>query len=51
MVEGWFTGKSLDTYINRNKVDYFNARRIINGTDKALQISLYAENFENALSI
>ena len=49
MVDGWFTGKKLDSYINAQKVDFFNARQIINGTDKALQISMYADNFKDSI--
>jgi hypothetical protein len=45
--EGWFTGKKLDDYIGD---DYINARRIINGTDKASEIALLARNFEQELS-
>lgn len=46
MIDGWFTGKRLKDYITINKVDYINARRIINGLDKAKQIAEYAEKFE-----
>lgn len=46
MIDGWFTGKRLKDYITPVKCDYVNARRIINGTDKAQQIAQYAEKFE-----
>lgn len=49
MAGGWFTGKKLSDYIGEGKVDYVNARRIINGTDKAKQIAGYAKAFETAL--
>lgn len=49
MSEGWFTGKELGDYINAAGADYLNARRIINGTDKALLIAGYAEAFHKAL--
>lgn len=49
MSEGWFTGKKLGDYINGTKCDYTNARRIINGTDKAATIKGYAVAFEAAL--
>lgn len=49
MKEGWFTGKKLSDYIHQSKKDYINARRIINGTDKAKLIAGYAEIFERAL--
>jgi hypothetical protein len=49
MSEGWFTGKELGDYINAAGADYLNARRIINGTDRALLIAGYAEAFHKAL--
>ena len=49
MREGWFTGKKLADYIKAGKADYVNARRIINGTDKAQLIAGYANQFEAAL--
>lgn len=57
MEEGWFTGKDLLDYIDledeadaEDLREYANARRIINGTDKAVQIGQYAIAFENALT-
>lgn len=49
MKEGWFTGRKLSDYIHQSKKDYVNARRIINGTDKAQLIAGYADTFEKAL--
>ncbi len=49
MLEGWFTGRKLADYIGTGKADYLNARRIINGTDKAGLIAGYAASFEDAL--
>lgn len=49
MTEGWFTGKKLSDYLSPGKTDYVNARRIINGTDKAAGIAIYAQHFEKAL--
>lgn len=49
MMDGWFTGKKLSDYINYNKKDYYNARKIINGLDKATLVSDYAKLFEDAL--
>lgn len=43
---GLFTGRKLATYINDSQCDYVNARRIINGTDRAQDIAAYAEQFE-----
>jgi putative chitinase len=49
MHDGWFTGKKLSNYINDKMCDYFNARRIINGTDKAATLEGYAKKFQKAL--
>ena len=49
MEEGWFTGKNLADYIKDGKTDYYGARRIINGKDKAAEIATYAKAFEAAL--
>jgi putative chitinase len=49
MKQGWFTGRKLSDYIHQSKKDYVNARRIINGTDKANLIAGYADTFEKAL--
>lgn len=51
MIRGYFTGKGLADYINADGVDYVNARRIVNGTDKADLIAGYAETFEAALGL
>lgn len=50
MSDGWFTGKKFSDYISPDgSYDYINARRIINGTDKAETIAAYALDFEKAL--
>lgn len=56
MDEGWFTGRTLDHYIDEideadseDLREYRAARPIINGTDKAEQIALIAVKFEAAL--
>jgi hypothetical protein len=46
---GDFTGKSLENYFNDTKEDWVNARRIINGTDKADLIAGYGKKFMEAL--
>jgi len=51
MEEGSFTDKKLTDYINGSKTDYLNARRIINGTDRASDIKDYAEKIEKCLKI
>lgn len=49
MKHGQFTGKKLSDYINSGKTDFPNARRIINGTDKAEMIAGYASRFLKCL--
>jgi predicted chitinase len=46
---GTFTGRKISDYINDDKTDYYNARRCINGVDKARLIASYAENFYSGL--
>lgn len=50
MKDGLFTGKKLANYINSRGTDYKNARRIINGVDKAALIAGYAKSIEKCLS-
>jgi hypothetical protein len=50
MLLGTFTGKKLSTYITKTKADFVNARRIINGTDKASAIAGHAKKFLAALT-
>jgi putative chitinase len=50
MMEGWFTTKKLSDYFNATKTDWYNARRIINGIDKAKLIADYAFNYYAAMS-
>ena len=50
MRDGTFTGVRLDSYINNSGIDFFNARRIVNGTDRAALIADYANNYYNALT-
>lgn len=57
MKEGWFTGKKLSTYITfkskpyeQRMTEYANARRIINGTDKQIEIAEVAWKYLNDLN-
>ena len=43
MKEGKFTGRDLSDYFTSTKSDYYNARKIINGLDKAVIISEIAK--------
>jgi len=49
MKNAWFTGVSLNTYIHGNTCDYHNARKIINGLDKAATFASWARIYEAAL--
>ena len=49
-VKGTFTGKRLSDYINSDQIDYVNARRVVNGLDKAELIGGYAVKFAAALA-
>jgi putative chitinase len=49
MEEGLFTGLSLSDYLKATTTDYLNARRIINGMDKAALIAGHAREYEAAL--
>jgi predicted chitinase len=51
MTEGWFTGKMLSNFFNDTKSDWKNARKIINGLDKADNIAVYAQKFYLALTL
>ena len=50
MVLGTFTGKKLSRYFDATTADWRNARRIINGLDKADLIAGHAKNFYAAIS-
>jgi hypothetical protein len=50
MADGDFTGKRLGHYFTDELSDFYNARRIVNGTDKANEIAKYAEAFCNAIT-
>lgn len=50
MTRGLFTGKKLADYFDGAKEDWTNARRIINGTDKAPLIAGYGRSFYSAIS-
>lgn len=46
---GTFTGKKLSDYITLKRSDFINARRIVNGTDKAALIAGYAREYDALL--
>jgi hypothetical protein len=45
MTRGLFTGRKLSDYFNQEKEDWINARRIVNGLDKAEQVATYSKRF------
>lgn len=49
MKEGWFTGKRLADYVTIQRSDFINARRIVNGTDKASDIASLARQYDAEL--
>ena len=50
MEKGLFTGKKLADYFDKNEQDWINARRIVNGLDRAEKIAGYAKAFYAAIS-
>src|SRR5262245_7738176 len=49
MIKGYFTSRKLADYIRSEACDYINARRIINGLDKAEQIARVARQIDQIL--
>ena len=49
MKEGWFTGKKLSDYITLKKSNFRQARRIVNGMDKAAHIAKLAIKHDQEL--
>ena len=49
MMDGDFTGAKLGDYVDLQKSDFYNARRVVNGTDKAAQIAEIATEYDNWL--
>lgn len=51
MKQGWFTGKGFSDFLTdvATEAQFTNARRIINGTDRAQLIAGYAVQFQDAL--
>ncbi len=50
MRDGTFTGRRLDQYVNDSQTDFTNARRVVNGTDKASLFASTATNYNDALA-
>jgi len=50
MTHGMFTGRKLSDFLRAGDFDYFNARTIINGHDRAALVAGYASHFRDALT-
>ncbi|KQZ12403.1 hypothetical protein ASD50_11610 [Mesorhizobium sp. Root552] len=50
MMLGTFTGRKLPDYVSGTKKDFVNARRVVNGIDRAALIANHARAFEKALA-
>lgn len=51
MRDGWFTGKKLSDYITLKRSGFVDARRIVNGTDKASEIAELARKHDAELKV
>ncbi|MFF0948735.1 hypothetical protein ACFYE9_13955 [Rhizobium leguminosarum] len=49
MLQGSFTGHRLADHLNETTADWVNARRIVNGTDRAEKLAAYAMVFDAAI--
>ncbi|ANL65041.1 glycoside hydrolase family 19 protein [Rhizobium phaseoli] len=49
MLQGSFTGHKLADHLNATTEDWVNARRIVNGTDRAEKLAGYAKAFHAAM--
>ena len=50
IIEGWFTGVGLPSFFSDTKDDAYNARKTVNGLDKAELIAGYHRAFLDALT-
>ena len=51
MLQGSFTGHKLEDHLNATTEDWLNARRIVNGTDRAEKLAAYAMAFDAAIRL
>lgn len=49
MMRGAYTGRKLDEFVNATKQDFRNARRVVNGVDKAEKIAAQARQWLDKL--
>lgn len=50
MMRGTFTGRSLPDYVGNGRTDFTNARRVVNGTDRASSIASIAQRLRSAMA-
>ena len=50
MRTGLYTGRKLSDYFNEHTADWFNARKIVNGIDRAKLIADYSQTYLKALT-
>lgn len=50
MMRGTFTGVGLPRYVNDEKIDFYNARRVVNSLDKAAKIADRAQAYYRFLA-
>jgi len=51
MANGLFTGKTLQKYVNERISDFYSARKVINGLDRASLIAGYANRLLNGIEL
>lgn len=51
MLEGWFTGQPLAKFVNASRADFYGARAVINGNDKAAEIAAIAIDYQQAFNV
>lgn len=45
MTRGVYTGRRLDEFVNSSKQDFYNARQVVNGHDRAQKIADQANDW------
>lgn len=50
MMDGTFTGRGLGRYVGGGRADFYNARRVVNGTDRAGGIGQIAQRLLRAMA-
>ena len=50
MMRGAYTGRRLDQFVNKDRQDFRNARRVVNGLDQADRIAQQARDWLSRLA-